>query len=45
MFKGAKQLTSKQNSDGTYTLESLNLLNVLGQESKWILTYKVQHKV
>ncbi|XP_004398273.1 PREDICTED: signal-regulatory protein beta-1 isoform 3-like [Odobenus rosmarus divergens] len=43
-FKGAEEPTSKQNSDGTYTLESLHLVNVLGQESERVLTYKVQHE-
>ena len=36
MFKGAVKPLSKQNSDGTYTLESLNLLNVSVQESECI---------
>ncbi|XP_044118317.1 signal-regulatory protein beta-1-like isoform X1 [Neovison vison] len=43
-FKGAEKLTSKQNSDGTYTLESLHLVNVSGQESERVLTCKVQHE-
>ena len=43
MFKGAVQPLSKQNSDGTYTLESLHLLTVSVQESECVLTCKVQH--
>ncbi|KAF3824740.1 hypothetical protein GH733_010074 [Mirounga leonina] len=43
-FKGAEEPTSKQNSDGTYTLESLHLVNVSGQGSEWVLTCKVQHE-
>ena len=37
-FKGAEQLTSKENSDGHYTLGSLHLVNVSGQESERVLT-------
>uniref|UniRef100_A0A7N5JW53 Ig-like domain-containing protein n=1 Tax=Ailuropoda melanoleuca TaxID=9646 RepID=A0A7N5JW53_AILME len=44
IFKGAEELTSKQNSDGTYTLESLHLVNVSGQVSERVLTCKVQHE-
>ncbi|XP_073734388.1 signal-regulatory protein beta-1-like isoform X2 [Callorhinus ursinus] len=44
IFKEAKQFTSKQNSDGTYTLESLHLVNVSGQGSERVLTCKVQHE-
>uniref|UniRef100_A0A8C6G0N4 Immunoglobulin C1-set domain-containing protein n=1 Tax=Moschus moschiferus TaxID=68415 RepID=A0A8C6G0N4_MOSMO len=43
-FKGAGQPSSKQNSDGTYTLESLHLVNVSVRESERVLTYKVQHE-
>ncbi|EFB14670.1 hypothetical protein PANDA_021460 [Ailuropoda melanoleuca] len=42
--QGAEELTSKQNSDGTYTLESLHLVNVSGQVSERVLTCKVQHE-
>ncbi|CAK7319775.1 Signal-regulatory protein beta-1 isoform 3 [Vulpes lagopus] len=44
MFKGAEQLTSKRNGDGTYTMESLHLVNVSRQESERVLTCKVQHE-
>ena len=44
MFKGAVKPLSKQNSDGTYTLESLNLQNVSVQESECVFTHKVQHE-
>ncbi|XP_045666686.1 signal-regulatory protein beta-1-like [Ursus americanus] len=44
IFKGAEELTSKQNSDGTYTLESLHLVNVSGQGYEQVLTCKVQHE-
>lgn len=44
-FKGAEQLTSKENSDGHYTLGSLHLVNVSGQESERVLTCRVQHEV
>ncbi|GAB5569349.1 signal-regulatory protein beta-1-like [Prionailurus iriomotensis] len=44
MIKGAEQLTSKQNSDGIYTLESLHLVNVSGPGSEQVLTCKVQHE-
>ncbi|GAB5569351.1 tyrosine-protein phosphatase non-receptor type substrate 1 isoform X1 [Prionailurus iriomotensis] len=43
-IKGAEQLTSKQNSDGTYTLESLHLVNMSGPGSEQVLTCKVQHE-
>uniref|UniRef100_A0A671F9B6 Ig-like domain-containing protein n=1 Tax=Rhinolophus ferrumequinum TaxID=59479 RepID=A0A671F9B6_RHIFE len=43
-FKGAGQPTSKQNSDGTYTLESLQMVNVSLQGSERVLTCKVQHE-
>uniref|UniRef100_A0A8C8WL70 Ig-like domain-containing protein n=1 Tax=Panthera leo TaxID=9689 RepID=A0A8C8WL70_PANLE len=43
-IEGAEQLTSKQNSDGTYTLESLHLVNVSGPGSEQVLTCKVQHE-
>ncbi|XP_019683563.2 signal-regulatory protein beta-1-like [Felis catus] len=43
-IEGAEQRTSKQNSDGTYTLESLHLVNVSGPGSEQVLTCKVQHE-
>ncbi|XP_019501252.1 PREDICTED: signal-regulatory protein beta-1-like [Hipposideros armiger] len=43
-FKGAEQPTPKQNSDGTYTLESLQLVNASLQGSERVLTCKVQHE-
>lgn len=43
-FKGAVQPPSKQNSDGTYTLESLHLVNASVRESEHVLTCKVQHE-
>ena len=44
MFKGAVQPSSKQNSDGTYTLESLHLVNASVWESERVLTCKAQHE-
>ncbi|XP_043740569.1 signal-regulatory protein beta-1-like isoform X2 [Cervus elaphus] len=44
MFKGAVQPSSKQNSDGTYTLESLHLVNASVWESERVLTCKVQNE-
>nr|KAF6423758.1 hypothetical protein HJG63_017616 [Rousettus aegyptiacus] len=44
MFQGAEKPTSKQNSDGTYTLESLQLVNVSLQGSERVFTCKVQHE-
>ncbi|EPY73707.1 signal-regulatory protein alpha-like protein [Camelus ferus] len=38
VFQGAKQPTPKQNSDGTYTLESLQLVNASVQGSERVLT-------
>ncbi|XP_006041327.3 signal-regulatory protein beta-1 [Bubalus bubalis] len=43
-LKGAVQPSSKQNSDGTYTLESLHLVNASVWESERVLTCKVQHE-
>lgn len=43
-FKGAEQSTSRQNSDGTYTLESLRLVNASVQGSERVLTCMVQHE-
>lgn len=43
-FKGAEQPRSKQNSDGTYTSESLHLVNASVQVSERVLTCKVQHE-
>lgn len=43
-FKRAVQPSSKQNSDGTYTLESLHLVNASVRESERVLTCKVQHE-
>ncbi|XP_025788491.1 signal-regulatory protein gamma-like [Puma concolor] len=37
-IEGAEQRTSKQSSDGTYTLESLHLVNVSGPGSEQVLT-------
>ncbi|CAI9154217.1 unnamed protein product [Rangifer tarandus platyrhynchus] len=44
MFKEAVQPSSKQNSDGTYTLESLHLVNASVWESERVLTCKAQHE-
>lgn len=44
MFQEAEKPTSKQNSDGTYTLESLQLVNVSLQGSERVFTCKVQHE-
>ncbi|KAB0351379.1 hypothetical protein FD754_016236, partial [Muntiacus muntjak] len=44
IFKGAVQPSSKQNSDGTYTLESLHLVNASVWEYERVLTCKVQHE-
>ncbi|KAG5201623.1 hypothetical protein JEQ12_004386 [Ovis aries] len=43
-FKRAVQPSPKQNSDGTYTLESLHLVNASVWESERVLTCKVQHE-
>ncbi|XP_045050461.2 signal-regulatory protein beta-1-like [Desmodus rotundus] len=43
MFTGAEKPTSKQNSDGTYSLESLQLVNASVQGSERVFTCIVQH--
>ncbi|KAM7126933.1 signal-regulatory protein beta-1-like isoform 1-T2 [Molossus nigricans] len=42
-FKGAEHSSLKQNSDGTYFLESLQWVNVSTQGSERVLTCMVQH--
>ncbi|XP_045689280.1 signal-regulatory protein beta-1-like isoform X2 [Phyllostomus hastatus] len=44
MFTGAEKPISKQNSDGTYSLESLQLVNASVQGSERVLTCMVQHE-
>ncbi|XP_066243071.1 signal-regulatory protein beta-1-like [Saccopteryx leptura] len=44
MFEGVVQPTPTQNSDGTYGLESLQLVNASLQGSERVLTCMVQHE-
>ncbi|XP_048667159.1 signal-regulatory protein beta-1-like [Marmota marmota marmota] len=43
-LKRTDQPTPKLNSDGSFTLESLHLVNVSRQRSEWLVTCRVQHQ-
>ncbi|XP_077905200.1 uncharacterized protein LOC101972450 [Ictidomys tridecemlineatus] len=43
-LKGTDQPMPRKNRDGSYTLESLHLVNVSRQKSEWLVTCRVQHQ-
>uniref|UniRef100_UPI0040385158 signal-regulatory protein beta-1-like n=1 Tax=Callospermophilus lateralis TaxID=76772 RepID=UPI0040385158 len=43
-LKRTDQPTPKRNSDGSFTLESLHLVNMSRQRSEWLVTCRVQHQ-